>query len=514
MTMPTAPVSPDASGLTRRRFAQLLTGLGALAFIEPQIRVCALPSNTRRLSWLAHRNPSEEGVWRLAGIEGAVPKDLVGTLYRVAPGQKENHGVMLRHFFDGDAFVYGFSFRDGRVHLRARFVETPERLAELQAHRMLYREFGTMPPSLGEPVRQGGKNQPSVNVIAWDHVLLGLSEGGHPTAIDPLDLSYRGRFDFHGSLPQDVPFTAHPKFDPATGEGYGFGVRQGPDTALMVYRMERDGTLAQLYALPQPGYFMIHDMLMAKEHLVFVIPPVRFDLGSLLSGQVTPADVLKYFEKEPTRVVILRRDGTGAPVTIERPATMVFHHGNAFEHQGKLVIDSILYPDETILQTLYAWSKEQLPRPTPARLTRLVLDPVAGKVESRTGLATGPEYPRFDIRRSGEDARYLYTLESSLEEDWGAFNTLNRYDLQQGTSRRVEAGKARVLSEAVFVPHPGQHREDRGWLLMQGYDAARDENYLEIRDAETLDMVARIWTGQHFPLGFHGNFTPTSFVTT
>jgi hypothetical protein len=47
------------------------------------------------------------------------------------------------------------------------------------------------------------------------------------------------------------------------------------------------------------------------------------------------------------------------------------------------------------------------------------------------------------------------------------------------------------------------------WLLMQGYDAAHDENYLEVRDAETLDVTSRIWTGQHLPLGFHGNFTPT-----
>jgi len=113
----------------------------------------------------------------------------------------------------------------------------------------------------------------------------------------------------------------------------------------MVYRMARDGTLAQLYALPQKGYFMIHDMLMVKEHLVFVIPPVRFSLWSLFWGRATPADALKYVEQEPTRVVILRRDGTGTPVTLEQPATMVFHHGNAFERQGKLVVDSILYPD-------------------------------------------------------------------------------------------------------------------------------------------------------------------------
>ena len=44
------------------------------------------------------------------------------------------------------------------------------------------------------------------------------------------------------------------------------------------------------------------------------------------------------------------------------------------------------------------------------------------------------------------------------------------------------------------------------WLLAQGYDAGRDETFLELRDAGTLDFTARIWTGQHVPLGFHGNF--------
>jgi len=61
----------------------------------------------------------------------------------------------------------------------------------------------------------------------------------------------------------------------------------------------------------------------------------------------------------------------------------------------------------------------------------------------------------------------------------------------------------------VFVPHPGQTAEDRGWVLVQGYDARRDETFLEIRDAGTLGFEARVWTGQHFPLGFHGNFHET-----
>jgi all-trans-8'-apo-beta-carotenal 15,15'-oxygenase len=511
-----AKASPEGSaGLTRRQFAQMIGGLGALAAIEPQVLARTLAADQRRLSWLAYRNPSAEGAWTLSKIEGKVPKDLTGTLYRVAPGQKENHGVRLRHLFDGDAFVSGFSFREGKVQLRARFVETPQRREELKAGRMLYAEFGTLPPPSPDgvtPARRG-KNQPSVNIIHWDQRLLGLSEGGHPTALDPATLAYQGEWDFHGTLPADVPFTAHPKFDPATGVGYGFGVRRGPGLALMVYRMERDGKLTRLYELPQKKYFMIHDMLLAKEHLVFVIPPVSFDLPSLFSGKATPADALRYGEKEPTRFIILRRDGQGQPVIIEQPANMVFHHGNAFERGGKLVVDSCLSPDGSILQALHSWDKDRLPQGAPPKLTRLVLDPASGKVESRTELAEAQEFPRFDSRRGGEDARYLYTLNFSGGDDILNTSALVRHDLQRNTRKRIEAGAGRALGEPVFVPHPGQTREDRGWVLLQGYDGSRDENYLEIRDAGTLDFEARIWTGQHFPLGFHGNFAAASFVS-
>ena len=110
--------SHSVSHLTRRQFGQLLSRAGLLGLLG-QVSFAALPlENKRRLSWLAYRNPSAEGVWQLTKIEGKVPKELNGTLYRIAPGQKENHGVLLKHLFDGDAFISGFSFRGGNVTLR------------------------------------------------------------------------------------------------------------------------------------------------------------------------------------------------------------------------------------------------------------------------------------------------------------------------------------------------------------------------------------------------------------
>ena len=71
----------------------------------------------------------------------------------MAPGQTDNHGTTLKHFFDGDAFLSGYSFRDGQVTLRAAFINTPEREQEIEAGRMIYGEFGTLPPAQDPPGR-------------------------------------------------------------------------------------------------------------------------------------------------------------------------------------------------------------------------------------------------------------------------------------------------------------------------------------------------------------------------
>jgi all-trans-8'-apo-beta-carotenal 15,15'-oxygenase len=489
---------PDTQ-LTRRSLLARLSVLTAAGLVEPQFAARAL-AGERELGRLAVQAPSAEGSWSGLKVEGEIPRDLNGTLCRVAPGQKVNHGVQLRHFFDGDAFLVQYRLREGKASVSARFIATPERVEETEAGKMLYNEFGTTAPD--NPGR-GGKNQPSINVIRWDGRLLALSEGGHPSAVDPDTLAFQEHWDFHGTLPKDVSFTAHPKFDPVTGIGYAFGTHQARDLALTVYRMELDGRLTQLAVLPQANYFMVHDMLMGSEHLALVVPPVHYDLPTLLSGRVASAEALRYAANEPTRLIILRKDGTGAPITIEQPASMVFHHGNLAENGDTLTIDSVFTPDDSILRYIAAWSTDNPPAPKPTELTRLTLDLKQRQVTSRSVFGEDQEFPRFDTRVSGKPSRYLYTLEVG---ERFSLQSLVRHDFTANTTRRAEAGQGHAFEEAIFAPKPGKTGEDDGWILHQGYSAIRNETFLDIRDAATLDRAARVWTGQHFPVGFHGNF--------
>ena len=487
--------------MTRRELVRNLGVLSALGLVEPRLLAEAF-TDRRHISRLAAQPPSREGTWEAQRIQGRIPEELNGTLYRVAKGQLENHGVTLKHWFDGDAFVIKYSIREGGVRIAARFVETPERQQETAAGRMLYHEFGTAVPD--RPANS--KNQPNINVILWDGRLLGLSEAFHPTAIDPETLAYQGRWDFYGTLPPNVSFTAHPKFDPADGVGYMFGTNNGVDWAIMVYRMELNGTLTQIAKLPQPGsgWFMVHDMLLGSEHLVFVVPPVWYDVNALMSGLVSPADALHFLETNPTRVIVVRKDGSGDPVVFELPPAMVFHHGNLTESGNLLSFHSLMSPGDSELRLFASWSEDSFPQ-LRTELTQLSLDLSSRQDVTRAVLAKGIEFPRFDTRRIGADARYLYTLRSDRPDSF-SFPTIVRHDLLTGGEQRVRSGRNRTHEEVLFVPRPGKTEETEGWLLGQVYDAAADQTFLEIRDAETLELEARVWTGEHLPLGFHGNF--------
>jgi all-trans-8'-apo-beta-carotenal 15,15'-oxygenase len=256
--------------------------------------------------------------------------------------------------------------------------------------------------------------------------------------------------------------------------------------------------------VPLPGYFMVHDMILGREHLVFVVPPVQYDFTALATGTVAPADVLTYLENSPTRLVVIRKDFTREPVILEQPPGMVYHHGNLTETGDVISFHSLMSPDGSVLRLLHSWSEERWPSFRRNHLARWSVD-LSSRQVVRSDIGEGNEFPRFDTRRVGAHARYLYAVHED-PVDLFSFPEVIRFDFDTGRQQRVRSGSNRTLGEGVFVPRPGGTAETDGWLLNQGYDAVADETFLEIRQAETLQLEARIRAGAHLPLGFHGNF--------
>jgi all-trans-8'-apo-beta-carotenal 15,15'-oxygenase len=494
---------------SRRDFTKMLFSAAAIGLIESANVDKIFAQSKRAMHWLSAQTASGEGVWTNLKVEGKIPTSLSGTLFRTAPGETERFGVKMNHLFDGDTFLSAWKFENGKVSLRANFLNTPQRIIEQKAGKMIYSEFGTNAPD----TTKGGKNQASVNVIEWNGKLLGLSEGGLPTVINPNDFAYEGETTF-GSIPKNLSFTAHPKVDAKAGDLFAWGFEKSGSNTFHIYQIERKTNQAKLlYKYQANALFMIHDAILTENYFVLVVPPMKYDIGAMMMGDAaTMGEAVKYAENEPTKILAFPRNnqnGAAQPIEVLLPAHLVFHFGNAHETaDNKIVFDVIWGNDGQLLKVLNSWKRDEFSseshqKLTPPKLQRVTIDLNKKQFVGANDLAENVEFPRYDSRLTAQKSRYLFATERGYHEN----AAIVRVDLQSGKTLKINAGNTRTFGEPVFVPTTSAINEERGLILAQGYDSDRNESFLEIRDAQTLDFASRIWAGgQHFPLGFHGNF--------
>ena len=463
-----------------------------------------------RISYRAFRGAGKEGAWEPVNIEGNIPERLRGTLYRNGPGTKTAGSTPLKHLFDGDALISSFAFENGRVRALSKFVETPERIAERTEGRMLYNDFGTPCPN-----SRGFKNNPSINIMNLPGKMLALSEGSLPTAIDPTTLETQGTWNFSGTFPVSTTFTAHPKIDPETGDAYAFGITMGMRPHLKAVRIDKQSGLASdigTYTLG--GFYPIHDMLMTKNYLIFVISPTYVSLLGAAMGTSPLADLIHYEPHKPIRFVIMRKDGKGYPVELTNgPAAVIFHHANAYEDEksGKIVIHSMMVEDMRVYDVVKSWSQENLPEGPRSWITRFELN-LKDKSVTRDLISDGTsiDFPSIDPRNLGKQVRYVHAIEAgNAKADPLAFTRIACWDLQNREVTRTAEEAGRVFGEPLSVPFPGSlaSNEADAWIMHLGYDTNKDESFIDIRRAVTLELEARVWLGRFLPLGFHGSFS-------
>ena len=71
-----------------------------------------------------YRSQPNEYVYEIDDIDGTIPADLEGTLFRNGPGLLDIGGYPVHHPFDGDGMITAISIRDGKAHFRNRFIRT------------------------------------------------------------------------------------------------------------------------------------------------------------------------------------------------------------------------------------------------------------------------------------------------------------------------------------------------------------------------------------------------------
>jgi all-trans-8'-apo-beta-carotenal 15,15'-oxygenase len=482
-----------------------------------------------------YRSLTEEFDYWIDEVEGQIPTDLRGTLFRNGPGLLDRNGQSVRHPFDGDGMVCAIAFANGKAHFRNRFVQTAGFIAEQQAQKFLYRGvFGTQKPGgwLTNLFDTRLKNIANTQVIYWGGKLLALWEAAEPYRLDPNTLQTIGIDDLNGVLQPGSAFAAHPWIDPGCPELgrsprlVNFAIKPGLSTAITLYEFALDGVLVQQQTRTVPGFAFMHDFAITPNHCLFLQNPVSFNPLPYLLGLRGAGECLTLQKNQSTQILVIPRDGSAPMKMLSVEAGFVFHHANAFEQEGELYLDSIAYADFPTVDPDQDYREVKFEALAPGQLWRFRLDLATGTVQRRLLESRCCEFPTCHPGKVGRPYRYLYLGAAHEPSGNAPLQAITKLDLASCDRQLWSAAPSGFVGEPVFIPrHPSAYAnhlpttaysgdEDDGWLLTLVFDAQSDRTDVVILDARDLNQgaVARLHLKHHIPYGLHGTFTPEYFL--
>lgn len=440
-------------------------------------------------------------------IDGALPGELVGTLYRNGPGKWEQGGSQLNHLLEGDGMVSAFSLDGRSVRYRNRYVRTPTYARGLGNGGIVERTTSTLIP--GGPAANAGRpiaKHANTNVILHGGRLLAYYGSSLPWQLDADTLDTLGQVDHDGMLGAQWPgVTAHPKIDPATGDMFTFLNTGGPQPALHCFRIDAHGRGAPIGSVAVSLADFVHDMAITERHLIFAIAPYQYDLASMLAGEASPLDALGFRDDLATTFVIVPKDGGPARI-VEHEAFPYIHVLNAYEDGDDIVLDLDRYEQswEEVNRAMFAFRTGPMEY-FAARTTRYRITS-AGKVLSEPLSDFHSEWPQLDWRFTGRRHRFSY---HAVVEPASAAGGLGVIDNLTGTSLVHRLPASNVVGEPSFVPRSPTAVDGDGWVLFTAYDPTEHRSRMIVLDAGRIDAepVAVAYLRHHLPLTFHGSFT-------
>lgn len=472
-----------------------------------------------------YQSQPNEYEYEIQDIEGKIPPELVGTLFRNGPGLLDIGGTSIHHPFDGDGMISAFSFKNGKAYFRNRFVRTEAYVQEKAAGEMLYRGvFGTQKPGgwLNNVFDLKLKNIANTGVIYWGGKLLALWEAAEPHRLDPATLETIGIDYLDGVLEPGDAFAAHPWVDPSCEMDGGapclvnFRVNPGLSSKITIFEFAPDGNLLRRHSHSIPGFSFIHDFIITPNYCIFFQNPVNFNPLPFLFGVRGAGECVQFQPDKPTTIVLIPRDPQNTEVkTFSVESGFVFHHANAFETEAQVYIDSIAYQTLPQVQPNSNYKEVNFDSLDPGQLWRFTLNLKDGTVERQLLEGRCCEFPTHNPNYVGRDYRYLFIGAATNDTGRNApLQGILKLDLQTKKRQLHSFAPSGYVSEPIFVSKPNTTEEDAGWVLTLVYDGSKHRSTLAILDGQNLagDALALLHLKHHIPYGLHGSWCDEVFV--
>lgn len=451
-------------------------------------------------------------------IDGEIPPELRGTLFRNIPAMLNVNGQSVHHPFDADGMICKFTFVDGRAYFQNRYVRTPGYCKEQAEGQIAYRGvFGTEKPGgwTANAFDLRLKNVANTNVYYWGGKLMALWEASHPHRLDPRTLETLGPETLNGALEEGSPFAAHPMIESGRNgrspRYVSFGIQTfGVATKLNIYELSAKAIVVKRHSHILPGFAFMHDFTITPNYCIFFQNPVSLNPFPFLLGIRGPAECIDFRKDDLTKIWLISRHDPQLVQQLETPSGFVFHHANAFEDGDKVVVDSVAYRDFPSINHQLSFREVDFSEVPTSQLWRYRLNLKTQTVERQQLENRACDFPYVNPACIGQRHQWIYL--AATHQPVG--NAPNQAVLKINPETREQdlwsAAPRGFVGEPVFVARPNSKKEDDGWVLVIVYDAEHDRSDLVILDGRAISKgpVATLHLQHHLPYGLHGSFTP------
>lgn len=479
---------------------------------------------------------------------GEIPKDLFGGAYRVGATWNRTCRQGTHGLYSLDAMVHSLLFENGKASFRNRWLKTPKYLLERMHGRGMFEWTdggwdNIRNLSIGDVKRDelnAGVPQGSnfINIFPFGKQMIAVGEqGGPPTAVDPFTLETIGIVPWSNGLvpgihkdpgkpnmhtrdivPDNVnthcAFTAHPKWDPDTGDAWGWSYSH-KQPYVTAYRVRKDGSTDRVAVNNLPYPPNAHDGWLTEDYLAIPIHPWFCNPDRILEGK----SAYEWDQNGQMGLLLVPRHGfpNVQPrfVKLDFPAECVIHTLAANTQGNMLTLDAPIFHGRP------AWPLESdighgdgeakfffaLASASMARWT-VNLDTGSGKTER---LSDRPcELSKMDERFYGKPYRYGFLIGGERKKNGMYMKDLVKFDAKSGTDTayRIHQERPCAVLEPYFVPRRLDAPEGDGWVIVPVTYWADGRAEYQIFDAEdiTRGPIAVIELPFHCGWSAHGHW--------
>uniref|UniRef100_W5M8E4 Beta-carotene oxygenase 1 n=1 Tax=Lepisosteus oculatus TaxID=7918 RepID=W5M8E4_LEPOC len=319
-----------------------------------------------------------------ADVKGTLPAWLQGTLLRNGPGMFSVGETSYNHWFDGLALLHSFTFKDGDVFYRSKFLRGDTYKCNMEANRIVVSEMGTM--AYPDPCKNIFSNffcrftiaehspiyftdNCGTNIIKYGEDYYATSETNYIRKIDHDTLETYEKVDYLKYIAVNL-VTSHPHYG-KDGSSYNMGtsIADKGKTRYSIFKIpptaqdKKSPSLKDLEvicsvpcrSLLTPSYY--HSFGMTDNYIIFIEQPFKLDILKMATAYfrgVNWASCLNFHSNDNTLIHLIdRKTHKPVPTKFITDALVVYHHVNAYEEDGHVVFDVIAYKDNSLYDMFY-----------------------------------------------------------------------------------------------------------------------------------------------------------------